>query len=66
MYYGGFTYRETYNMPVSYKRWFIQRIVKELTKGKDDSPPPRTADPETRAMLGMSRPEAPPRLRRFT
>ena len=67
MYYGGFTYRETYNMPVSYKRWFIERISKELSRGESGNPPPSRADTqETREMSGMSHPSAPSRLRRFT
>jgi hypothetical protein len=35
MYYGGFSYKEAYHLPVSYKRWFIERISKEI-KGPED------------------------------
>ena len=74
MYYAGFTYRETYSLPVPYKRWFIDRIVRELNKGKDgkdgESGAPNRAlhanDPEVRQLQGMARPQTPSRLRRFT
>ena len=69
MYYGGFTYREAYNLPVPYKRWYIERIVKELNKGGDDGNAPSRAlhqnSPDVRAMQGMARAQTPSRLRRF-
>lgn len=72
MYYGGFLYWETYNIPVVYKRWFIDRIVKELNKGKGpdgDSSASRalhTNSPDVRQLQGRDRPQTPSRLRRFT
>ena len=70
MYYAGFTYRETYALPVPYKRWFIDRLVKELNKGKEGESSPNRAlhanSPEVRQMQGMARPQTPSRLRRFT
>ncbi len=70
MYYGGFLYQETYNMPVVHKRWFIERLVKELNRGKEGENPPTRAlhqnNPELREMQGMNRAQAPSRLRRFT
>ena len=74
-YYGGLTGSEAYNLPVPIKRWWIERIVKELNKtgpnGDDDgtSSPSRALhanSPEIRAMQGRSRPNTPSRLRRFT
>lgn len=71
MYYGGFTYSETYSLPVPYKRWFIDRLVKELNKGKGpdgDSSASRalhTNSPEVRQLQGRARPQTPSRLRRF-
>jgi hypothetical protein len=57
-------------MPVAYKRWLIERIVKEINKGGDDEPPPTKAlhqnTPEVRAMQGRQRAQVPSRLRRFT
>jgi len=70
MYYGGFLYREVYNMPVSYKRWFIERISKELKdsneKGQTASRAAHQNTPDIRAMEGRARAQTPSRLRRFT
>lgn len=71
MYYGGFTYTEAYNIPVSYKRWFIDRLVRELTQKSADGadPPTRAAHVDTaefRATQGRAREQVPSRLRRFT
>lgn len=70
MYYGGFTYSETYDLPVSYKRWFIDRITKELNKdGNSEQSQSRALhqnSPESRAMQNMSRQQTPSRLRRFS
>lgn len=70
MYYAGFTYSETYGLPVPYKRWFIDRLVKELNKGKEgESSASRalhTNSPEVRQMQGRTRTQTPSRLRRFT
>jgi len=70
MYYCGFTYRETYALPVAYKQWFIERIRKELTKSTDDGNTQSRAlhhnSPEVRSMSGMARESSPSRLRRFT
>lgn len=72
MYYGGFTWRETIHLPVQYKRWFVNRIVKELNKssdGEDGGGQSRALhqnSPETRSMQGMQRAQTPSRLRRFT
>lgn len=69
MYYGGFTFREAYNVPVVYKRWFIDRIVKELNRGADDGQNQSRAlhqnSPDVRAMQNRSRTHVPSRLRRF-
>lgn len=70
MYYGGFTYKEAYNMPVSYKRWFIDRISRELSRTSDDGHAQSRAlhdnSPDVRALSGHARAETPSRLRRFT
>jgi hypothetical protein len=72
-YYGGLTGSEAYNLPVPVKRWWIERIVKELNKGGDDdgggSSPNRSLHantPDVRALQNRSRPQSPSRLRRFT
>lgn len=65
-------YHETYNLPVAYKRWFIERVVKELNKGKGpdgDGSASRalhTNTPELRNLQGRARAQVPSRLRRFT
>lgn len=71
MYYGGFAYSETYALPIIYKRWFVERIVKEINRSSDDNGATRSRafqhnTPELRELQGMSRTQAPSRLRRFT
>lgn len=70
MYYMGFSFDETYNLPVSYKRWFIERTVKELNKGQEKGENQSRAlhqnTPDVRAMQNRVRPQTPARLRRFT
>ena len=70
MYYGGFLWRETYNIPVSYKRWFIDRISKELKQssesGETQSRAVHQNSPDVRALQGKAREQMPSRLRRFT
>jgi hypothetical protein len=71
MYYGGFSYKEAYNIPVVYKRWFVDRIVKELNRGSDEdggqaqSRALHQNSPDVRAMQGKARTQTPSRLRRF-
>jgi hypothetical protein len=70
IYYGGFTWSEIRNMPVFYKRWFIERINRELTRtsesGQTQSRALHQNSPETRSMQGRAREQSPSRLRRFT
>lgn len=70
MYYGGFTWRETLNIPVAYKRWFIERINKELTKSSESGQTQSRAlhqnTPDVRSLMGRARENVPSRLRRFT
>ena len=57
-------------MPVSYKRWFIERINKELTRSSESGNTQSRAlhqnSPDVRAMQGRVREQVPSRLRRFT
>lgn len=73
MYYGGFTYKEAYNLPVVYKRWFIDRIGREI-KGPEDPNDPSANNGRSRAYhhntpdiasLQGQRSNVPSRLRRF-
>lgn len=70
MYYSGFTYVEAYNMPVAYRRWFIDRVSRELNKTSEEGDTQSRAlhqnQPDVRAMQGRVRPQTPSRLRRFT
>ncbi|NBO99489.1 MAG: hypothetical protein EBU90_05080 [Proteobacteria bacterium] len=70
MYYGGFSYKEAYNMPVSHKQWFIQRISRELSRTREEGHTQSRAlhdnPPDVRALSGHARTETPSRLRRFS
>lgn len=68
-------YRTFYNLPIQYRRWYIERINKEIKAAADvnkrggSEVPSRGAhhnDPTTRALSGKHRPIAPANLRRFT
>lgn len=75
MYYGGFTYTEAFNLPTAYKRWWIERISKEM-KGPEDNGPNGENRGNSRgahhnpadvmAMAGRSRTQVPSRMRRFS
>lgn len=69
-YYGGLTGAEAYNLPVPIKRWWIERIVTELNKGKEGESSQSRAlhqnTPDIRSMQGRMRNQVPSRLRRFT
>lgn len=70
MYYGGFLWHETLHLPVPYKRWFVDRIVKELNKGSEQGQNQSRAlhqnTPDIRSMQNKVRSQTPSRLRRFT
>lgn len=71
MYYMGFSYNEVMGLPVLYKKWFIERVVKEMNRGGDDKTPAPTKalhqnTPDVRALQGRSRLQVPSRLRRFS
>ena len=63
MYYMGFSYKEAYLLPLWERKWFIDRLQKEIKRANGDS---RQANAEARALMGKSRPEVPSKLRRFT
>jgi hypothetical protein len=73
MYYGGFSYKEALHLPVPYKRWFIERIAREI-KGPEDPNDPGANNGNSRAYqhnppdmaaLTGKRANVPSRLRRF-
>lgn len=61
---------ETMNIPVFYKRWFIERISKELSRSSESGQTQSRAlhqnSPDVRALSGKMRDQSPSRLRRFT
>lgn len=73
MYYLGFHYTEAYNVPIWQRRWFIERIQKEMKDSAErnggEADPTRAAhqnQPDVRAMMGRHRAQVPAHLRRFT
>ncbi len=73
MYYGGFTYTEASNLPVPYRRWFIERINSEIAKshGNDQNSQPQSRamhenTPESNALQGRHRIATPSRMTRFS
>ena len=69
----GFTYCESYMIPIWQRRWFIERIQQEIKKANDanngQGAPSRGMaqnTPDVRAMLGRHREMVPAKLRRFT
>jgi hypothetical protein len=58
MYYVGFTWSDVRNLPVSIRRWFIQRFIKEISKENENSNPPlkaaHTQTPEARMFSNNS------------
>lgn len=71
MYYMGFTYKESYNIPIWQRRWFIERCQKEINKTNegDNNAGSRAMhqnSPDVRAMMERHRAMVPAKLRRFT
>ena len=70
MYYMGFTYFEAYAIPIWQRRWFIERLNKEIKRsneqGNAQSRAAHSNSPESRALMNKSRAQVPARLRRFT
>lgn len=61
---------ETFNLPVAYKKWYVDRVSKELKKGQNEgesqSRAPDANTPALRSLLGRQRDQVPARHRRFT
>jgi hypothetical protein len=66
MYYIGFTWLDARSLPVSIRRWFIKRFIKEVTQKENEGPVPlkaaHTQTPETRLFKGSHRMHSPNRL----
>lgn len=71
MYYCGFSYSDARKLSLRHREWFVDRVVKEMTKSaeKGDSSQSRAAhqnSPQVRNLLGLDRDQVPANLRRFT
>lgn len=59
-------------LPVIYKHWFIERVVKEINKSSEQNGEATQSralqhnTPDARALQNRTNPNAPARLRRFT
>lgn len=66
----GLSYWECYNIPVSYRIWFIKRINEEIKKsnekGEGSSRALHHNTPDVRALQNRARHNVPSKLRRFT
>ena len=67
----GFTYIESYNIPIWQRHWFIKRIQKEIKNSQDNGGQATTRaaqhnTPDAREMMGRYRNMVPAKLRRFT
>jgi hypothetical protein len=70
-YYFGMDWCTYYNFPITYRRWIMSRLNKELKKAADageQQMPSKGAqhnDPALRQQMGKQHPHAPHKLRRF-
>lgn len=72
-YYGGLTFTEGWNLPITWRRWLIERINLEFERsrgqngeGQGMSRAAHDNSPDIRQLQGMARDATPTRLRRFT
>ena len=70
MYYMGFTYNEAYALPIWQRKWFIERIKKEIKAsnetGNGQSRAAQHNTPNARSLQGRMRNQVPAKLRRFS
>lgn len=60
----GFTYRDAYVLPIYQRKWFINRLTKEIRETNQSKG--NQIDPSYNALSGKSRTQIPSRLRRFS
>ena len=70
-YYGGFTWSEYDRLPVVYKKWWLDRITKEINRSQESGEGAQTRGAqhntaEMRGLQNMTNQNPPARLRRFT
>ena len=66
MYYMGFTYNEAMSLPVWQRKWFLDRMIRELQESRGASRAAHDNDAARRQLMGAHRSEVPAKLRRFT
>ena len=67
MYYMGFTYTECMQLPIWQRKWFLERLLKEMEQSNgQNSRAAHANDPATRSMTGLHTSQTPAKLRRFT
>ena len=66
IYYMGFSYREAFLLPIWQRRWYIDRLMKEMKDSQGASKPASDNTPDARSMMGRQRAQVPAKLRRFT
>ena len=57
------TYGEAYNMPIWKRRWYIDRVAKEIKASNGRS---KATSAEDRALANNMKPGGPQRTKRFT
>ena len=62
----GFSYGESYTLPIYKRRWFINRLNEEIKNSQGQNRGAQANEPSTRALQGRGRSEVPAKLRRFT
>lgn len=66
----GVTLIESYNMPVAYRQFYLERINKEIEssskRGETQSRAAHANTPDIRQLQGRARDQVPAKLRRFT
>jgi hypothetical protein len=65
MYYSGFSHDEAMNLPIWKRKWFVDRLIREISDSKT-SRGAHENDVESRVMKGNQRDVVPAKLRRFT
>lgn len=63
MYYVGFSYRDAYRLPIFQRKWFIERVIREI---KETNSSKAHSSAEENTLRGKMRSQAPANLRRFT
>ncbi len=66
-YSGGWSFTEAYNLPVGLRKWFVQRLVKQLEAEKeaiDKASQGGGPNSSTQTLTSTNQPKPPPQMRR--